>query len=371
MKYRHALLAISVALLLTACQSPADTVDQLSSGRDNIEASRCVGIDRYSEAITDLEQAVENDAGLSEAYYWLYIAYTETGDSAQAAAALSSLEELAADEESPETWFWLLRTYFEDGDSSGQESTLSALETAAEANSEDSDTLYWLGRARYVAGDADGAFEAFQSAAELDSDNAPTHFWLGQIYSERGNLELAWQEFEAVIEIDPDNAAAYHNRGTVAYQMGTIGQALTDLQAAQTRDPDDAQTHYQLGAIYLMQALPASSMGQPDMQSLQSAQTEFETALDLCPGMPEPLIGLGNLLLIQGDPSAALESLNEALEHDPTSAEAWFAVAQTHYYLGDNEATCDSFTQFLSLSPPEMWAEQAVEVMTELGCEFE
>jgi tetratricopeptide (TPR) repeat protein len=369
MKFRRVLLAISVGLLLTACQSSSDSTDYLGSGRNNIEASRCVGIDRYAEAISDLEKVVENDAGLSEAYYWLYIAYTETGDSAQATAALSSLEELATFEETPKTWFWLLRTYSEDRDSAGQESTLATLEAAAEANPEDADTLYWLGRARYVAGDADGAFEAFQAAAELDADNAPVHFWLGQLYSERGNLELAWQEFEAVIEIDPENAAAYHNRGTLAYQIGTIGQALSDLQAAQTRDPDDPQTHYQLGAIYLMQAIPASSMGQPDMQSLQSAETEFETALELCPGMPEPLIGMGNLLLIQGDPVAALESLNEALEYAPTSAEAWFAVAQTNYYLGDNEAACDAFTQFLALSPPEMWAEQAIDVMTELGCE--
>ena len=369
MKYRRVLLATSILLLLAACQSPAESADFLTSGRQSIEASRCVGIDRFSEAISDLEQALENDASQSEAYYWLYVAYTETGDPAQATAALSSLEDLAADGEDAGTQFWLLRTYFEDGDTAGQESMLSTLEAAAEASPDDSDALYWLGRARYLAGNTDGAFEAFQSAADSDPDHAPVHFWLGQIYSERGNLELAWQEFEAVIEIDPDNAAAYHNRGTVAYQIGTIGQALTDLQAAQTRDPDDAQTHYQLGAIYLMQAIPTSSMGQPDMQSLQSAETEFETSLDLCPGMPEPLIGMGNLLLIQGDPAAALEPLSEALEYSPGSAEAWFAVAQAHYYLGDTEAACDSFTQFLSLSPPEMWAEQAGEVMSELGCQ--
>jgi tetratricopeptide (TPR) repeat protein len=326
-------------------------------------------VNRYAEAISNLREALSEDPNKSEAYYWLYLAHAESGDSAEAASVLSSLEEtVAAGDEDVEAKFWLLKIYSESGDAAGQQRLLVELEAAAEADPEDPDVAFYLARGRYALGDLEGALEALQSAAALDPNHTLAHFWLGQVYFEQQRLDRARQEFDTVLRLDPDNAAAYHNRGVTAYRMGDIEQALADLRAARDRDASDFQTRYQLGAIHLTQALPAVPMSSPDEDGLQKAEEEFEAALTACPSMPEPLIGLGNLHLIRGEPAVALEYLNQAVEQLPDSPEVWFALGQAYASLGRVGDACGALDSFSDLSPPPEWGEQAEEMQTELGC---
>jgi Tfp pilus assembly protein PilF len=358
-------LVLILALLVSACRPPA-MPDPLRSGRQHLE-NGCVGADRDAQAVADLEAALQADPDRLEAYYWLFVAHTRLQDSEAAAHALADLE--AAVEEGrggPEGQFWLLLLYGERGDGEAQSDLLAAMERAA--GSEDAEARLWLGRAYYGMGQPEQAFESLQMAAAMDPEQTLAHFWLGYIYTEQGQLDLADEEFTAVLELDPDNAAAYHNRGRVAYQIGEPDQAAADLEAALERDPDDPRSHYQLGATYLIQALPMSPFATPDADLLGKARSEFETALDLCPGMPEPLIGLGNLHLVEGRPTAALESLQQAVEQVPDSPEAWFALGQVYSSLGQVEAACDALDRFLSLSPPPEWRSQAEDMRAQLAC---
>ncbi len=214
----------------------------------------------------------------------------------------------------------------------------------------------------------ESAVQAFQQVLALQADHGMAHFWLGQIYAEQGRLEEARRELDAALPQLTDQAPAYHNRGVVLYQLGDLEAATSDLEAAIREDPEDPRSHYQLGAVYLARAIPASPLALPDTAWLEKAQGEFARALDLCPGMPEALIGMGNLHLLQGDPQKALEVLNPLLERHPDSAQAWYAIAQAHATLGNTSEACRALDQFLSLSPPAEWAEQAGKVKEQLGC---
>jgi Tfp pilus assembly protein PilF len=204
----------------------------------------------------------------------------------------------------------------------------------------------------------------------MNPEHAAAHFWAGQTYTEQGQFPLALQEFDVALRFDPDNVAAYHNRGTVAYRLGNLDQARSDLQTALERDPDDPRSHYQLGAIYLALALPESQdlLATPDPALLEQSRVAFAAALERCPGMIESLIGMGNLYIIQGDATAALEPLNQAVEQVPDQPETWFALAQAHAMLGQTETACSDLDQFLSLSVPTEWQEQAGQMRTQLGC---
>ena len=264
--------------------------------------------------------------------------------------------------------FWLLRLYQEQGDTEAVTRTLSVMESVAQATPSDAEARYWLGRADYALGQTESAIQAFQQVLALQPDHGMAHFWLGQIYAEQGRLEEARQELDAAIPRLSEKAAAYHNRGVIAYQLGDLEGAISDLQAAIKEEPQDPRSHYQLGAVYLARAIPASPLALPDSAWLEKAQGEFARALDLCPGMPEALIGMGNLHLLQGDAQKALEVLNPLLERHPDSAQAWYALAQAHATLGDASEACRALDRFLSLSPPAEWAEQAGKMKAQLAC---
>jgi len=363
------LTVILLVLSLATCSVPRGAADPLRTARQHIEASRCAGVDRYAQAVADLEAALSADPHQVEAYYWLFVAHRARGDSSAAERARAALEEaVAAGRGGPAGRFWLLRLYREAGDGEAVQRTLSVMESVAEATPSDVEARYWLGRAYYETGQADLAVQSFQRVLELKSDHGLAHFWLGQIYAEQGQLEEARRELDAALPHLTEKAAAYHNRGVVAYQLGDLEAAVSDLQAALKEDPEDPRSHYQLGAVYLAQAIPANPLALPDSARLENAQEEFTRALQLCPGMPEALIGMGNLHLLQGDAQKALEVLNQVLEREPDSLQAWYAVAQAQATLGHPEEACRALDQFLSLSPPAEWAEQAGKMKGQLGC---
>ncbi len=361
---KYVSFGLLLALLLTACGSPSQP-DPLANGRRYVEASRCEGVDQYANGIAELRAVLDTSPQRYEAYYWLYLAYSESGDSAGADQTLADLEKAAQD---PEGWFWLFQIYGLREDTEAQDNILAQLEGAVQAAPGDSDAHLWLGRAYYEMGESEQAFQSLQNAVTMDDGNHIAHFWLAQLYSDRGELEKAVEEYTTVIRIAPDVAAAYHNRAVTAYQLGNLDQAREDLDNAIERDPDDPRSHYQLGTVLLATALPAGPAELPDQQSLQDARAEFDRALELCPGMVEPLIGLGNLYLIQGDPASALQYLNRAVERDPRSPEAWFALAQTYIATNQVDSACEALDKFLGLSPPAPWANQGQQLRSQLGC---
>lgn len=363
------LLRILLVLFLAACSAPRGAGDPLRTARQHIEASRCEGVDRYAQAIADLQSALKAEPDRLEVYYWLYVAFSAQGNTAEAERALAALEEaVAAGRGGSEGTFWLFQAYTHKGDAAGADRILGMMESAARSLPSDTGAQFWLGRAYAEQGRMDEALQFFQKTIALNPRHSQAHFWIGQVYVGEGRWEEARAELDAALKEDPRSAVALHNRAVVAYQLGDLQAAASDLQAALQEDPEDPRSHYQLGAVYLAQALPQNPFSPPDSGLLEKARAEFDAALKACPGMPEALIGMGNLLLVQGDPQAALAPLQQAVERHPDSVEAWFALAQAYAILNQTTEACDALERFLALSPPAEWAEQAGKIKGQLGC---
>jgi len=239
-----------------------------------------------------------------------------------------------------------------------------------ESQTDDVEELVNSGRASLEAGNYEEAISTLETAAEQAPENRDAHFLLGQAYNQNGELSKAAEAFRKVLEIDPESAAAHHNLGVTYYQLQDLRSAVDQFQKALEIDPDDPDSHYQLGAAYLTLALSGTEPGAPgDPELLEQATGEFEIALELRENMPEALIGLGNVHLQQGEPSAAIETLQQAIEAVPDSREAHYALAGAFAQSGDVEKSCETYGQFLALDPPAAWQAQAEQMMAQLGCE--
>ncbi len=233
----------------------------------------------------------------------------------------------------------------------------------------DLDDLLESGRAHLEAGEYAKAIASLEAVVEADPGNSEAHFLLGQAYNRTGDLLKAVDEFHTVLALNPDNGAAYHNLGVTYFQLQQSRKAIDAFQAALRLDPDDPYTHYQLGTIYFNLALPADNvMAPPDPQLLEQAIAEFETALELEENLPEALIGMGNVYIIQADYATAIEMLQQAIEQIPDSPEAYYALGEAYTQSGDVESACEAYSHFLTLGPPPIWLDQAQERMTVLGC---
>ncbi|MCU0521501.1 MAG: tetratricopeptide repeat protein [Anaerolineae bacterium] len=216
-----------------------------------------------------------------------------------------------------------------------------------------------------------GAYESARVKLEAiiaeDEQNGEAHFKLGLVLFNMGDLALARQHFSRSMELEPERAAAvHHNLGVLAYQSGDLADAQSEFQAALSEDPTDPDTHYQLGATYLIQAYPMGAL-EPDETLLQQAAGEFERALELAPGKPEAQVGLANVEMLRGEMTAAIGLLEEAIATSPTMREALFALGRSYAAVGDTVKARTTLRQFLDTDPPTMWAQQAEEILAELG----
>jgi tetratricopeptide (TPR) repeat protein len=232
------------------------------------------------------------------------------------------------------------------------------------------DEIVEAGQAYLESGDYDKAISELEGAIEQAGDDSDVHFLLGQAYNQDGQLERAADEFRRVLELDPESAAAHHNLGVTYYQLEDLQAAIDAFETALEIDPDDPDTHYQLGATYLTLALSDSaSTAVIDPEFLEQATQEFSAALELREGMPEALIGLGNVFIQQGDYENAIETLRQAIESVPDSPEAYYGLAYGYAQSGNVDKACGTYKHFLTLGPPMSWRAQAEQTMAALACD--
>jgi tetratricopeptide (TPR) repeat protein len=238
------------------------------------------------------------------------------------------------------------------------------------AELQSADEIIESGRAYLESGEYDKAISELESAVERAAEDSDAHFLLGQAYNQAGQLEKAAEEFRKVLELNPESAAAHHNLGVTHYQLQDLQSAIDEFEAALQIDPDDPDTHYQLGATYLTLALSGSAPAAAvDPELLDQATAEFNIAIELREGMPEALIGLGNVYIQQGDYETAIETLRQAIESVPNSREAYYALAGAYAQSGNIDRACETYKHFLTLDPPANWQAQAEQTMAALACD--
>lgn len=211
-----------------------------------------------------------------------------------------------------------------------------------------------------------GALEMLEQIVASDTQNAEAYFLLGLANFNTGKYDEAKEAFNRSLEIDSSRAAAvHHNLGALAYQFGDFETAIEEFKLALEADPDDSDSHYQLGATYLVQSLPADGVV-PDVELLKAARSEFEEALELDPEMPEAMVGLANVHMLFDQVPLAIELLEGALEQSPDMGEALFALGRAYAVSNETEKAKKTLQAFIETNPPEIWKQQAQEIIKQL-----
>lgn len=222
-------------------------------------------------------------------------------------------------------------------------------------------------KAQVEAGEYRAAAQALEDIVAENEEDAEAYFLLGLSYFNLNRYQDAREAFNRALELDSERAAAiHHNLGALAYQMGDIETAEAEFKAALETEPDDPDTHYQLGATYLVKALPADSQT-PDPEMLEKAKAEFERALELAPGKAEALVGLGNSYLLENRIDEAIDMLEDAVEANPEMPEALFALGRAYALGGQTDEARETLERFLETDPPEVWAQQAQQLLQQIG----
>jgi tetratricopeptide (TPR) repeat protein len=163
------------------------------------------------------------------------------------------------------------------------------------------------------------AREAAQHALSLDPALASPHATLASYHRIVDHDWIAADaQIRAALTADPTDPSSLLSAGILARNLGQFDRAIEFCERARLRDPLNSMTYVRLGTIYLY------------LGRLPEAEAAVRRRLDLSPQGMGGHLQLADVLLAQGLPRAALETLGQ----EPNEVSRLIGLALVYHALG-------------------------------------
>lgn len=216
---------------------------------------------------------------------------------------------------------------------------------ALELDPENASVRYNLGTLLADAGRVDEAEEQFRLATTHDPEHRDAFFNLGVGLRARGELGQAADAFRAVTRLDPDDSAARMELGATLYAAGQTEEGLELWRQITRLDVGDSELWLKLAQYWLQARRPADAEKLLDRAWTQSDDGNQRS---------EILLLRGDIALGQGRAAEAMAHLRDALELNPSQAEAAARLGDLLCARGDEAEARDVLDR--ALAPSEAYS---------------
>lgn len=231
-----------------------------------------------------------------------------------------------------------------------------------------------LGLLYFQQGKFGDAAEAFAHAAEAAPNTGDIYYNLGLSRLRLGQSEKAIDSLRKAVDLDPRSTKSHEALGEALFQSDRFQEAIPHLERAQRDDPGNFNLSYTLAVAYARIDQPNKSASlvadmlkgrenSPELhlalaridretQRLREAIEEAQVALELNPRLPlaHYEMGLAYVRLDRTD-KACLE-FQEEVKGNPTSHQAYYALAQCEMTVGqDFRQAVRDFQKVIALRP--------------------
>ncbi len=301
-------LCIATAILAWTIPAAAQAPDRLAAGLDEFRAGN------FSRAAVLFDEAEAEAPGITEALLLEGRAYTHLEQYPAAESALRRYLQLHAD--SDEALYLL--GYLLHRQNRAAES-LATYTKAARLRAPRGDDLKIVGLNYVLLNDYPDAIQWLEKAVQAEPENKEAWYFLGRAYYSRSRMGEAAKAFSKTLELDPKDPKGENNLGLVLEAESKIDAALEAYRRAiewqsQDRHPSE-QPYLNLGSLLL------------DQSRLAEAVPNLQKAVELAPGNAACELKLGAAYL-------RLEKLQEALLHLTKAVALAPEDPAGHYQLG-------------------------------------
>ena len=182
-------------------------------------------------------------------------------------------------------------------------------------NPADLDVLLDFGIFLLENGEIEAAKEKFNRILEFDADFAVARFYLGEVYRLLGETEAATRQYYAAMSDDGKLVGPRYRLAEIFRHQGRIPQAMELLQAECKLGVQDVEVLVGMGKMFLQ------------MGDSQDAAQCFLQALDVEHEEPRAFSGLGVALALRGEYEAGRQCLEQSLRLNDEDAVTLLSAA--------------------------------------------
>src|SRR5579864_7526718 len=149
-----------------------------------------------------------------------------------------------------------------------------------------------------------GASEKISALLETirDHPTAGAYNTLGVLYAQAERVTCAIPAFETSLKLENQNWEGHYNLALALLQKGDRSRAERELQTAIQQKPDSVSSHFALGTLFV------------DESKLRRGEEEFRLALSIDRHFAPGALKLGQVLISEGKPQAAVALLEDAIK---------------------------------------------------------
>ncbi len=190
-------------------------------------------------------------------------------------------------------------------------------------------------------GRPDLAIEHFEKVLVQIPHSFESLFWLSMLERQQKHLDVALSFALKALELRPNDAFANNNLGMCYMDLLRLEEAIVCFQKAASVRADMAPIFYNLGtALYLVG------------RDLDSAKA-FDLALAIAPHSIESFLSLGQVLISQTNPEAAIVCAKKAIALNSKSATAQLLMASALVENGQADLAEDHLKRAVALDPQD------------------
>jgi tetratricopeptide (TPR) repeat protein len=219
---------------------------------------------------------------------------SETAGTAEAPALCSRAADVLkpiadAQPNDSETLFILARAYRCAGDAAEAEKTLAAFESASKilraSKENQNQALHLVHQAndRALQNDFPGALDLLQQALEKYPDYDAAYSQLAKLYYSAGDIEKASDAIARALQLAPYQPDSLYVQGKIFEKQGKLDDALSDFERATLVNPKESDAYFEMGAIYQQK------------NDLNRARAAYKKALEISPDDPDYRRALASL----------------------------------------------------------------------------
>jgi tetratricopeptide (TPR) repeat protein len=220
-------------------------------------------------------------------------------------------------------------------------------------------------------GDLATAAKLLHQALEDDPQYKEGHLELGLLLAHQRKTSDAEQELDKAVALAPEDPNTLSAAGKAREEMGKTSESIALLRKVVTLRPDLAAAHLDLavaladsydlpGALTetneAVRLAPQSGVvhfyrGRVlyDLGRSEEARTDFETARQIVPQMPEPLYYLALINKQEGKFSLASGLLEETVQRQPRNVMAWYLLGQCYEQQAETDKAVAAWRQAIAL----------------------
>jgi protein O-mannosyl-transferase len=291
-------------------------------------------VEKYNEALSDYNKAVDIDPKHAEAYSNRGVTKAALKDFTGAKQDYNKAIELRPFY--PDAYYNRGNIFKDLNDTS---SAIRDYTKVLSINPSHSGALNNRGLERRLAKDYKGALEDLNKAIKINPANAEAYANRALVEMDLGDISGAQQDNEKAVKLDPNFGTGYLQRADAKNAAKDFSGALADYNLVLQRDANNAEALFKRAVIKIT------------FNDNSGAITDLSRVIAIIPGNVEAHIQRGIAKNNLKDHQGAIADYNKALEIKPGSAEVYSNRGIAKYDLSDLKGALEDYNKATTLKP--------------------